>query len=298
MLHNQFEDIDAALLRAVCAEKWGESTSLEFKRELPSSNDRGRDEFLKDVCALANTEGGDIVFGIDEIDGKASSIFPINDAAPDETCRRLGQILEAVEPRISGIQFRDLAVDGGYVLVLRVPSSFDGPHRYLVNSRSRFPIRNQTHVGEMTYDQLRNAFDRSATLADRAKQFCESRQNEIMQGRTWRPFIPGPLAMLHLVPLSSMSGRKHVPIQDVYKDYSSLLFPEWRGGNRLLNLDGLLVRASIQDDGEYAYTQLFRTGAMEAVQFAGLTVSDKKIIPSYTLADFLPRSDSAIPWYS
>ena len=40
-----------------------ETVSLEFKREIRLSSDKDKTEFAKDVSALANTEGGFLVFG-------------------------------------------------------------------------------------------------------------------------------------------------------------------------------------------------------------------------------------------
>ncbi len=72
MLSTRLGDIDAVLLDQACAENWPESQTLEFKRQLPAKDDSGRVEFLKDVSALANAEGGDLVFGIAEVNAKAS----------------------------------------------------------------------------------------------------------------------------------------------------------------------------------------------------------------------------------
>ena len=43
-----------------------EGTHLEYKREIEFSNDRDKKELLADVCSLANSGGGVIIYGIED----------------------------------------------------------------------------------------------------------------------------------------------------------------------------------------------------------------------------------------
>lgn len=283
-----FEGIDADGLKAICVEGWQESRSLDFKRELPAKDDRGRQEFLKDVCAFANSEGGDIIFGIMEIDGGARAIAPIATEESDTAIRRLGQVLDAgIEPRIHGVRFRALKFrDGTYALLLRVPASFDGPHRFTINNASRFVVRSDTHTSDLTYEQLRMAFDRTASLAERARNFRAYRLQEIKACRTWKTMRKGPLCVVHILPMAAMTGRSTVDVASLYRDHAKLSFDDWGGASRSINLDGVMSFAT-SDEGISAYTHVFRSGAIEAVRFGGLTVDpSRKVIPSRTIAEF------------
>jgi Schlafen, AlbA_2 len=276
-------------LKAICVEEWQESPLLDFKRELPSKDDRGRQEFLKDVCAFANSEGGDLIFGIEETNGIAKAIVPITTEGSDTAIRRLGQILDAgLEPRIQGVRFRSVRFDGGtYVLLVRVPASFDGPHRFTVNNASRFVVRSGTHISDLPYEQLRMAFDRTASLARRARDFRAYRLQEITAHRTWKPMRQGPLCVVHILPMGSMTGRSTVDVASLYRDHAKLSFDDWGGASRSINLDGVMSFATT-DQGVEAYTHVFRSGAIEAVRFGGLTVDpSRKAIPSRTIAEFL-----------
>jgi Putative DNA-binding domain len=77
MLADRLEQIDENLLNQVCLEQWDESATLEFKAMLPQSapDDKSKQEFLKDVAALANAGGGDVVYGISEVNGKANALL-------------------------------------------------------------------------------------------------------------------------------------------------------------------------------------------------------------------------------
>ncbi len=278
-------------LRELCAQRCPESQTLEFKHALPGLNDKAKSEFLKDVCAFANSDGGDLVYGIAEEKGEATDVLPITEESADATRRRLGQILDAgLEPRLVGLRIQDVPIaGGGYVLILRVPASFGGPHRYTVNNVGRFVMRNGTHTVELTYDQLRSAFDRTATLAERARRFREDRLKAINAGRGGRPLVEGPICVVHLVPIASMAGNRSVDIQALYNNFMPYIFSDWGGASRSTNLDGLVVySAGRTGERSAAFTQIFRSGALEAVRTVGGTVDrDRKIIPSTGISRFV-----------
>ena len=264
---------------------------MDFKRALPATGDEDKGEFLKDVCAFANSNGGDLVYGIADKSGVAETIHPITSEPPDAANRRLGQVLDArVEPRIQGLQFHPVEVTGGYVLVLRIPTSFDGPHRYQHKDSHRFVMRNGTHTSDLTYDQLRSAFDRTATLAERARQFINERTESIFAGKTWKPMQAGPLCVAHLVPIAAMSGRTTIDIAALNSDYTSFIFSGWGSASSALNLDGLVVYSPTRDDTQTAYVQVFRSGAFEAVRIGGRQAAEnaahQRVIPSTTVTAF------------
>lgn len=276
-------------LRLVCEQKWQESESLDFKRELPAKDDRGRREFLKDVCALANAFGGDLLFGISEQEGAASELAPLEGENSDAAILRLGQLVDSgVEPRLPGLQFHVIPLSRGFALIVRVPASFDGPHRYLVNDACRFVLRSGRHTVDMSYAQLRTAFGATALLADRARAFRRERLAQIPQAHNPLPLRVGPFTVVHVIPLEAMTPGKSVDITPLYYQHSALDFEDW-GSSRILNLDGLLVHASAEKD-TLAYSLMFRSGSLETVRFSGLTISDDKTIPSLTIAKFIRQA--------
>src|ERR1035441_2198211 len=101
MIAKNLAAILPADIEALIANAASEGTTLEFKRELPGGSDDAKREFLADVSALANTSGGDILYGIDEEDGSAAAITGIGITDLDAELLRLGNILNSgLEPRI------------------------------------------------------------------------------------------------------------------------------------------------------------------------------------------------------
>lgn len=298
MLLQPIDQLDGSLLQRLCDDKCPESQTLEFKRELPGNSDKEKHELCKDVAALANTEGGDLVYGIEEKAGAAGSIYPIAAESSDAAMRRIAQVLDAgIEPRIQGIKMRNVDVTSGYSLVVRVPTSFDGPHCIRTNNSRRFVMRNGTNITDMSFDQLRGAFDRTATFAERARRFIADRLQSIAERKTTAPLQSGPHWVVHLVPVAGLAGRKVVDLRSIYaRTFTEFLDKDWGGGTRTFNFDGLLLHpGGWQDDGYYAYNHIFRTGAVEGAQVGGTTreVSpgiEKSIVWSLDMSKFFYHS--------
>lgn len=271
MLPYALEKIDALVLDEICKQRFSESSTIDFKEELTKNNDQGKNELAKDVCALANADGGDLVFGIKEErdGGTAETVMPLRGESFDEASRRFLQTLEAwIKPKIRGLQIQNIPVDGGFAMIVRVPASFDGPHcTRNNNSQRRFVIRNGTITADMNYDQLRTAFDRTASLADQARKFIAQRLLLAQERKMWRPMQYDPIAIFEFAPLSGLAGRASIDIKTV--DYSTLMF--WDGGgNQAMNLDGLVAYLGA-DEGLRGMTQLYRNGCVETARVAGET---------------------------
>jgi Putative DNA-binding domain len=252
----------------VCKERWSETHTLEFKAVLPKGDEDARQEFRKDVCAMANADGGDLVFGISEVNGCANAVLAINEAGVDATKRRLQQILESkVEPRIHGIQFHACPIGGGgFVLVLRIPSSYEGPHRFGPVTEHRFPIRNDTSTTDMTYEQLRNTFGRESTLLEKAAQFRVRRVGRIDSGQTPRKLSTGVTMALHIVPMCGLAGRANVDVAGIAADHDVLRIDPQHSWKRHANLDGVVMYPYDDPNGVDTYAQIFRDGCFEIVK--------------------------------
>lgn len=274
MLLAKIEQIDEDFLRTLCDDHCPESDSLDFKRELPSGSkqdkdkqDKDKQELLKDVCAFANADGGDLVYGIEEKNGGAAALFPITSENFDAAKRRISQVLDAgLEPRVQGIRIRHVEVNNGYVLVIRVPSSFDGPHCVRVqNNQRRFVMRNGTSTTDLNYDQIRAAFDRTATFAERARRFIDQRLQLLIDRKTPMVIVPGPICVVHAIPIAGLAGRHTVDLRPLHANgFISFLGNDWGGGSRTYNLDGLVIHPSGSPMEEnIGYAQIFRTGSVE-----------------------------------
>ena len=248
---------------------------MDFKATPHDKTEPGKVELAKDICAFANADGGDLVIGVSCKDYVATNLVPIETEAFDALVRRYTETLNAkVEPRIHGIRFREVRLaEGGYAVVVRVPSSYDGPHTVRATQElRRFVIRNGTSISDMSFDQIRGAFDRTATLADRANKFIGDRLDQITARRTSTPILgDGPIWAIHVVPISGIGGRVQVDLHDLHsRTFVNFLGDDWGGGSRRFNFDGLAIHPGGNNaEGYYAYAHVFRNGAIEYASLGG-----------------------------
>jgi predicted HTH transcriptional regulator len=66
LLGRRLDQLDYPAIQVLVDRRTTEDLTLEFKRELYASGEKGCDELAKDVAAMANSAGGLILLGVDE----------------------------------------------------------------------------------------------------------------------------------------------------------------------------------------------------------------------------------------
>jgi hypothetical protein len=275
------DQIAEQTLQALVSNGASESTGLEFKGTSYGNADDDKREFLKDVTALANTSGGHVIIGMAAVDGVATSLQPITTPSADQEKQRLeNMLLAAVEPRLVGLQMREVSVTGGYVLVLRVPRSWNPPHRVTFKGLNRYFFRHSSGVYEPSVDQLRAVF---LGGAERERQLLEFRLDRLSRLRTGErgPRVRGAgKLVVQVVPFVAQQQGFALPSAEVA--YRTFRPPAASAGLEWFhNFEGLVIYSASgqQADGTTTYTQIFHTGAVELVRggyvfdrdFAGAT---------------------------
>jgi hypothetical protein len=254
----------AADIQALVTNRTPEGAHLDLKRELQRLDGGGRHELLADISAFANSSGGDVIYGVEEDgEGRASAVVPQVGNVDAETLRLQDALMNGVEPRIPGLQVHSLAVDGGFVLVVRVPQSWAGPHR--VRSNQHFFIREGPRKRQLDVPEIRGLFLRSEQQAQRVRDFRTERLGKIMAGEAPHRLVPGPLVVVHLVPTQAALGLVQVDPVAYVQDRTLPALGTRVPGARL-NLDGALGVRNPGAAGTHGYSQLFRNGFFETVK--------------------------------
>lgn len=265
MIPKQLNEItEADLLRLIGV---SESRQLEFKETI-GALDEDLKEFLKDISAMANAAGGDVIYGIVQgVDGNgntvATSVEGLAGVNADDLILRLENLLrDCIKPRLlgSGIQPVPLQ-NGNTVFVVRVPKSWNPPHVVDRRGHWRFYYRDTAGTHPMDITELRHAMTFGQTLAQRMEEFRLGRlatiaANPVLGGRAKIVF--------HLQPLTSADPESPIDIGRIRFDRRKLMLvpntrtePETR-----LNFEGLFAYAHNANAG---YLQIFRNGSIEAV---------------------------------
>ena len=256
-----------------------ESLYIDYKSQTYDKNEAARKEFLADICSFANAAGGDIVIGMAETGGVPSEITPFTDDADQERLRLEQMARDGVEPRIIGLAVRVVTVSGGVVFIVRVPKSWNPPHRVKFQGSNRFYARTSGGKYEPSIEELRNLFLAAPHIAERMRAFRMERIARIAAGET--PVLlsqeTSARAVLHVVPFSAFGRFDPFLIQKIYPKWGA--FPPYgreHATHRVANFDGFVTLSSLdaylapQGGGREtpphnSYCQVFRNGALESV---------------------------------
>jgi hypothetical protein len=266
MIPKRLEEVTESDLIALIENQVREGRTIDYKRELPRGDDKSKKEFLADVSSFANTSGGDLIFGIEEVEALPTEIVGFQTSDLDMERQRLESIMASgLEPRIR-YEIKDITcADNKRVLILRMDRSWSGPHRVVFQQSDRFWGRNSSGKYSLDVNELRAAFTLSSTVMERIQGFRTDRTIEISNNETPVPMKPGPKLVMHCIPIESFASQPQYDLIPYLRDFTHLSVIGSTGYRRRLNLDGLLLYDGEAVDIGYTYTQLYRNGVIEAV---------------------------------
>lgn len=246
-----------------------ESREIEYKRETYGTNDDAKAEFLADVSSFANTIGGDLIIGMADTKGIPTAFEPFTGDQNAEILRLESMARDGLRPRIANLQPKAVPLSqGGAALVIRVPRSYNPPHRVIFKGKNRFWARSSAGKYEPDVDELRAIFTLAPQLTDRIRGFRIDRTAKIVGGETPVALMGTCYLVMHVVPFSAFDLRAALNPQEVaqHPNYFPNLFSQhprnWR-----VNFDGFLTLSNTDEaaNRQRAYVQVFRSGSVEAV---------------------------------
>ena len=270
MLNKNIDQITEIDLQGLIDNSVIECKTLEYKARLPGNSDSEKKEFLADISSFANSIGGDIVFGIicDNSTGTPKTLKGISITNWDqETLRLENMIRDGIKPRISGIAIQPISLSNAKSsLVVRTKKSWNPPHRVTFKGHDKFYARSTNGKYALDVDELRDAFNLSATIAERIRNFRIDRVNKILAEDTPVRLLSLPKTVLHIVPLISFNPGQIYDITVAYKNQSKLPTIQTYVYGKRYNIDGVLTYSveSVVKGQYYAYVQLFKNGIIEA----------------------------------
>lgn len=278
-----FDSIEERDIQELVEAQVPEGLRIDFKLTNYGKSDSEKRELLKDVSAFANSHGGHLIIGIGEKEGVATNITGV-DIDTDAEILRMEQILRnAIDPPISGIRIRSIPLaNGGKVLLLRIPRSWNPPHRVTAQGTNRFYIRHSAGVHEPSVEELRTLFNQSESALEKARQFRNNRISVIASGEGNRPLVGGGRLFIHIVPTAAFSGMVHIDVEKIHEACNSFCPLGASGMSPRFNFHGFVnERGGEQNHG---YTQIFRNGILEATKGGIVIERDNRVfIPGLAL---------------
>lgn len=254
------DDLDRLLL-----DKIPEGKTLEYKLQLPGREDGGNVKILQSITSFANTNGGELLYGVEAKDGIPISLPGMDVPSADAIQLRIENLCkDGVQERLPSLSFGFIAVENGkYVLVISLPKSWASPHRVTIGGHAHFYGR-KTGSYSMDVNELRAAFLLSQSIADKARDFRSSRLNKILGNDTPVPVSSAGKLVLHIISASAFdpsTGVGVIPNRDQRAKFPPI---GWVLESSHLNFDGYVSYSSYTTPN-VSYTQHFRSGIIEAM---------------------------------
>ncbi len=291
MINKPFERVDISDLQALVERKVAEHRTLEFKRDLPRTKDQ-LVELLRDLTALANGQGGDLLLGIAEKKGVADAVAGVEVESTDAKRQEFeNAIRDRTEPRLANFQLSFVPVgEGRYVVHFRIRPSLAAPHAVRNEAHRNYFARNSVGKYEMDVSELRGAFSANEKLFPRlrslhAAAIARSKGQDM-------PFrlSDAPRCVLSLFPRSLLHDRMDLPITR-----ENALVPfRTQGFDFIPTLEGLLAHSKLNDGKSDKYETLVDSYVLnhwEGYFDIGWTIGTAPETP-------IDRLDAKRPWRS
>ena len=250
-----------------------ESSSLDYKKELAISKDKDKKEFLFDVSAMYNTDGGCLVFGIEEEKdqnnqntGKPKEITGIEIQNSDKLIQQIEDIVKnCTEPSINQLIINELEVEGQTVLILGIPKGLGLPSMVTYNQTNKFYKRRNSGKYAVDVYELNNMFMQNQVLKEKASDFRKKRIKTVLNQESLPNLVVDNSFFVHIIPFSFLdnhivdfSKAEKVNILDMRPIGTT-------GWDKMYNIDGYATFTTSSDRQQItSYNQIFRNGIYEA----------------------------------
>jgi len=170
-------------LRALVSKHIAERQHLDFKLEFNHTLPEAVPKLLRHVASFANGGGGYLVLGIrDDGHGRAQRFEGLQGNV-ESTVRRIRDLcLKHLSPRVSGLEVDHRTVDGHALVLVRIPRSARVPHMMTFNDATEFWSRYGEGKVQMTYEEIREAFQTSPPTLHRHARLQRRRTTLVQNG--------------------------------------------------------------------------------------------------------------------
>jgi hypothetical protein len=290
----QIAEITEQDLEALKAAVIREGKTIEYKERINIDSDDQKRKFVASIASFANAAGGDLVFGMQADSGMPKQIVPLQNFNPDRDIRTLRDMVRAhIDPPLFGVEFKEMPVQGGMALVVRVPRAWDGAHMVTYNNDCRFYTRDANGRVLMNVPEIRSSFTTTEIRADRIRRLRLERLSLIRSKELPVTLQDGAILVLHLFPMRSFEPGISYDLLPFVEGTSFQPMQVLSGWAHFHDLDGVYVADRMQDDSCRGYSAILRTGCIEVVQRTG----PEKLIPNPGLeSSFLKFFPRCVTW--
>ncbi|MFA5210606.1 MAG: ATP-binding protein [Proteiniphilum sp.] len=249
-----------------------ESKVLDYKRDFHISKDKDKKEFLFDISAMYNTDGGCIIYGIEEEKdannqntGKPLSITGIQIENSDKLIQQIEDVVKnCTEPSINHLIIREIEVGDQKVLVIGIPKGLGLPSMVTYNQTNKFFKRRNSGKYAVDVYELNQMFMQNQVLKEKATDFRKKRIDTVLSQKSIPNLKVDTSLFIHIIPFGFMDYQ----ILD-FSTAENRLTTKMRpihsnGWDKMYNIDGFATFTTAYDrQSIVSYNQIFRNGVYE-----------------------------------
>jgi hypothetical protein len=266
------EFIDSAYLSRLIENKIQENINLDYKRDLHLETSDERKEFLFDISSFANSEGGVIIYGIEEEkseglsnSGTPGNIIGIQHNGFDSLKLKIESILEnSIQPNISNIRITSIEISEKSVLVIVVPKSIGLPHMVTYKATNKFYKRRNSGKYLVDIFELNQMFMQNNELQERANKFVSDRLDMVLTEKFMPNILTKYSTFIHIIPLSFTQDQVRLTNREDYQSISNHLNLLNSISGKHHNFEGYIMYSFYPGDTKIDnFLQVFRNGIIE-----------------------------------
>lgn len=301
ILGKRTDQLDETDIKRLVQNRVQETKSLDYKKELKIGQDKDKKEFLFDISAMYNTEGGCLIFGIEESKddkgqntGTPKTICGIQIENSDKLTQQIEDIIRGnTEPSISNIVLKILNIDGLDVLIIGISKGLGLPSMITFNETNKFYRRRNSGKYSVDVYELNQMFMQNQVLKESAEKFRLQRIEKVRNQKVFPTLETNTSFFIQIIPFSFLSDQVLDFTNAESMDLSTTMIPMYsRGCDWMFNLDGYATFSSSHGGQKIAgYDQIFRNGIFEVYTsqlFMEEDVNGRKVKCMYS-SDFIPK---------
>jgi hypothetical protein len=273
LLNEAFGNIDDKVIQRLFDNQIQEGKTLDYKREINLKSNDDKRELLADITSFANTDGGVIIFGIEEKKNERGENTGLPERACDLKIDNTDKFLLSLEdiihnntePRLASVQIKFINYEEQKLLIVGVSKYIGLPFMVTLNSTNKFYKRRTTGKYLVDVYELSEIFLKNYKMKEKAEQFRLSRLKKVRE----LEFLPNldinGSYFLHIIPLGYLDENlielsNYQRIEQLKRDLAPI---DSSGYNHRHNLEGFLTYYVYVSQEIKSYAQLFRDGTME-----------------------------------
>ncbi len=162
MVPKTLEEWSITEITTLLSNGYRELESFDWKEMLPHPKDEdGKRRLVKACCSFANSDGGFLVFGVNDKSNKSAIDRLIGISKDQDFFEHFGNFPSKCEPSVYWIPKNPpIDLDNGNVIhIVQIPKSWNGPHCCKDSANGLiFPKRTNKGDEDMSYSEIRSHF--------------------------------------------------------------------------------------------------------------------------------------------